>query len=507
MVAAGHRESARAGALILAQGGNAVDAVCAAVCAAAVAESPLTGPGAGGFLLARTPDGKATLLDFFVAVPGLGPDGRRLDPSALGSFTVPFGDADQVFHIGSPSVAVPGMVPGIVTAIDRLGTLRLRDIVAPAIRLAREGVVVTPEVAYLFQILDAMLMHTPEAAAIYAPKGRVLRAGERLAIPDLADTFAEIARVGAEAMRAGPLARALVEHLERTGGLVTSDDLDAYDVVERAPLQVTHGDLTLLTNPPPSSGGVLIAAALAALDGAAVSDDVEFYRQVANAGVAANALRDAGFAAGLHAPGFADRLLARVRPSRKPTGTTHASAVDAGGGMASLSSSCGSGGGVVVPGTGILLNNMAGEEDLNPDGFGRLEPGTRMSSMMAPTLITRGGRPVVALGSAGSNRLRSAILQTVVNVVDRGMDLAEAINLPRVHAEGGQLEVEGGISDRAVVALTADGHNIHRWGDRNLYFGGVSAAGFGPAGLTGAGDPRRGGGAAGVTATGQVIDL
>jgi gamma-glutamyltranspeptidase/glutathione hydrolase len=175
--------------------------------------------------------------------------------------------------------------------------------------------------------------------------------------------------------------------------------------------------------------------------------------------------------------------------------------------MASLSSSCGSGGGVVVPGTGILLNNMAGEEDLNPHGFGRLEPGTRMSSMMAPTLITRGGRPVVALGSAGSNRLRSAILQTVVNIVDRGMDLAEAINLPRVHAEGGQLDVEGGVPADVVQALVADGHAIRRWGDRNLYFGGVSAAGFGPAGLTGAGDPRRGGAAAGVTASGQVIDL
>ena len=507
MVAAGHRESARAGAEILAGGGNAVDAVCAAACAAAIAETPLTGPGAGGFLLARTPDGEATLLDFFVAVPGLGPDGRRLDPANLESFAVPFGGAEQVFHIGSPSVAVPGMIPGIVTAVERLGSLSLADIVAPAMRLAVDGVVVTPEVAYLFEILASMLTHTPEASVIFAPHGRLLRVGERFAIPELADTFAEIAHAGAATSSDGRLAHALLTHLERTGGLVTADDLKAYSVIERTPLQVAHGDVTLLTNPPPSSGGVLIAAALAAIDGTAVSDDVEFYRQVARAAVAANALRDDGFASGLHDPGFAGRLLTRAIPSRKPTGTTHASAVDAHGGMAGLSSSCGSGGGVVVPGTGILLNNMAGEEDLNPGGFGRLAPGMRMSSMMAPTLIVRGGEPVVALGSAGSNRLRSAILQTVVGVVDARMDLASAVDRPRVHAEGGRLQVEGGVSDEVVAALAADGHVVQRWGDRNLFFGGVSIAGFGPAGLTGAGDPRRGGAAAGVTASGQVVDL
>ena len=492
---------------MLARGGNAVDAVCAAACAAAIAESPLTGPGAGGFLLACAPNGVATVLDFFVAVPGLGPNGRRLDPADLDSFTVPFGDAEQVFHIGTASVAVPGMIPGIVTAVERLGSLPVSDIVAPAIRLAVDGVVVTPEVGYLFAILETMLTHTVEAASIYAPGGRVLRAGERFAIPDLADTFAEVACDGAAAMGAGRLGQAILAHLERTGGLVTTEDVATYEVIERTPLQVSHGDVTLVTNPPPSSGGVLIAAALAAVDSAAVNDDVGFYRQIAHAGVAANTLRDGAFANGLHTPEFASLLLDRVRRSRKPTGTTHASAVDAQGGMASLSSSCGSGGGVVVPGTGILLNNMAGEADLNPGGFGQLAPGARMSSMMAPTVIVRDGRPVVALGSAGSNRLRSAILQTVVNVVDVRMDLAEAVNRPRVHAEGGQLEVEGGISDEVVAALAGDGHVLHRWSDSNLFFGGVSIAGFGPAGLTGAGDPRRGGAAAGVTASGQVVDL
>ena len=502
VVAAGHPESARAGAEILASGGNAVDAVCAAAFAAAVAESPLTGPGAGGFLLARNPAGESTLLDFFVTVPGLGPDGRPLNPADLDSFTVPFGGAEQVFHIGPASVAVPGMVHGLVRAVERLGRLPLGEVVAPGARLARDGVEMTPETAYLHEILAAMLAHTHEAREIFAPEGRVRGAGERFRIPDLADTFDEIVDAGCASLRTGAIAQRMLEHLVTRGGLVTATDLTAYEVIEREPLVIPHGDVTLITNPPPSSGGVLIGAALATMPPRAATGVEGFYRAVAAAGAAANELRDAAFADRLHDPGFAAELLGRA--SRKPTGTTHASAIDADGGMASLSSSCGSGGGVVVPGTGILLNNMLGEEDLNPGGFGRLAPGIRMSSMMAPSLIVRDATPVVALGSAGSNRLRSAILQTVVSIVDGGLDLDEAVARPRIHPEGDGIDVEGGVPDAAVAALEADGHRLRRWDGLSLFFGGVSAAGHGPSGLSGAGDPRRGGAAFGVDAEGTV---
>ncbi len=171
MVAAGHRLSARAGAEALARGGGAVDAVCAAAFAAAVAESPLTGPGAGGFLLVRSPSGETALMDFFVAAPGLGPRGRALDPADLDHFTVPFGGAEQVFHIGPASVAVPGMVAGLGEAVRRHGRLPLAEVVAPAVALAREGVVLTRETGYLHEILADMLTFTPAAAAVYAPGG------------------------------------------------------------------------------------------------------------------------------------------------------------------------------------------------------------------------------------------------------------------------------------------------------------------------------------------------
>ena len=440
-----------------------------------------------------------------MTVPGLGPDGRRLDPSDLDSFTVPFGGAEQVFHIGPASVAVPGMAQGLVAAVERLGRLPLATVVEPAVRIARTGVVMTPEAAYLHEILAAMLAHTHEAKEIFAPHGRVRGPGERFRMPDLADTFEEIVDARDESMRTGDLARRMLEHLSSGGGLITADDLAAYEVVERAPLVVGYGDTMLITNPPPSSGGVLIAAALANVDACDSAGAAGFYRAVAAAGFAANELRDNPFAGRLHEPGFASELLGRA--SRKPTGTTHASAIDAAGGMASLSSSCGSGGGVVVPGTGILLNNMLGEEDLNPGGFGRLDPGIRMSSMMAPSLIVRDGTPVVAIGSAGSNRLRSAILQTVVSIVDGGMHLGDAVARPRIHPEGDGIDVEGGVPDEAIAALEADGHRLRRWDGRSLFFGGVAAAGWGPSGLSGAGDPRRGGAAFGVSAGGEVVGL
>ena len=175
---------------------------------------------------------------------------------------MPFGGADQVFHIGPASVAVPGMIAGLGEAHRRAGRLALAELVEPAVRLAREGVVLGTETAYLHEILGGMLTATPEAAAIYAPGGRLLGEGERVVFHDLAETLAHLGQAGASSMRDGALARAIVDHLEETGGLVTHDDLAGYRVVERAPLEVEYRGVTVLTNPPPSSGGVLIAAAL-----------------------------------------------------------------------------------------------------------------------------------------------------------------------------------------------------------------------------------------------------
>ncbi|HRC08641.1 MAG TPA: gamma-glutamyltransferase, partial [Miltoncostaeales bacterium] len=312
-------------------------------------------------------------------------------------------------------------------------------------------------------------------------------------------------RHGEAALRGGAVASAIVSHLADNGGLVTAEDFLDYAIIEREPLRLARGDVELITNPPPSAGGVLILAALGTIAPDLVVDEASFYQALADAGTHANGLRTDDFIDALHDPDFAEALLAT--PSRKPTGTTNVAVVDSDGMMVSLSSSCGSGSGVVVPETGILLNNMLGEEDLNPGGFGQVRPGMRMTSMMAPTIAVRRGTPMVALGSAGSNRLRSAILQTLVDVIDRGRSVHEAVDLARIHPERDGIDVEFGVPDQVCDALAAGGYRLRRWQSRNLFFGGVSAVSSVDGRLDGAGDPRRGGAAAGVTHDGEVVDL
>jgi gamma-glutamyltranspeptidase/glutathione hydrolase len=517
VVAAGHRASAQAGARILAEGGSAVDAAIAAAFAGAVCEGPLTGPGAGGFLMVAEPSRTPVVLDFFVAVPGLGPNGRRLDPADLDAFTVPFGDAEQVFHIGPASIAVPGMLQGLFAAWERFGRMGLPELVAPAVELARAGVVIGPRSAFLFRILGEMLCFTPDAAAVYAPGGRVLGEDEVFRNPALAETLEELGHTGAASMGPGGwLAERIVAGVAGAGGLVTATDIAEYRVIERRPLEARFRGRQVFTNPPPSSGGVLIAAALSHLDGRPVAEDVVArYRNLVRAGEFANSLRTEAFAQRLHEVA-GDELTdwaeitgggEGLPVTRGPTGTTHVSVVDRDGVIASMSSSNGTASGVMVPGTGFLLNNMMGEEDLNPGGFGSMSPGMRMTSMMAPTIVMEGARPCLGLGSAGSNRLRSAILQTLVGIVDDDLPIGRAVARPRVHPERGGIDVEGGVPDQVPAALAAEGCQLRRWGDLNLFFGGVSAVGWHHDELQGAGDPRRGGAAFGVAESGEVIEL
>jgi gamma-glutamyltranspeptidase/glutathione hydrolase len=477
-VAAGHPLTAAAGACVLEAGGNAVDACVAAAFVSWVCESPLTGPGGGGFMLVHdAPDGKTRLLDFFVAQPA------RRSAAPMVEVDVPFeGDTSQVFHVGAPSVAVPGTALGLETAHRRWGTIPWRDLMAPAVELARQGVELTRPQAYLHAILEVLLRREPEGAAMYgAPDGGRLVAGDVFRPLDLAATLERIGEEGAAAIYAGELGAKIADHVQAGGGELTHDDLAAYRVVQRRPLSIPYRGHEFRTNPPPSSGGVLVALGLQEMDGDVSAD------AVARAMHTQNAARGPDFVRGLYRGGLSKRLL---------SGTTHISVVDERGDAASLSSSLGSGSGVVVPGTGIHLNNMLGEWDLAAD----VPSGARLTSMMAPSLVLKEGRPRLVLGSAGSARLRGAILQVVLNVIGRGLGVEEAVDAPRIHVEDGVLHCEGGAEEAQLVALEAAGWQLVRWKRRNLFFGGVSAVEVRDDGtLAAAGDPRRGG--AGVVVT------
>jgi gamma-glutamyltranspeptidase / glutathione hydrolase len=501
-IAAGHPLTAEVGATVLAEGGNAVDACIAAAFASWVVESPLTGPGGGGFMLVhRARDRTTRLLDFFVSVPGLG---RTRTAAEMESVDVDFdSETAQVFHIGSGSCAVPGNAAGLEAAHRAFGSLPWARLVEPAVQLAHDGFELTRQQAYLHAILDVILRHTPEGRRVYRKRA----AGERLRLPDLGDTLERIAARGTRDLYHGELARTIVAHLRETGGVVSSADLHAYRVIRRRPLSVRFRGHEVLSNPPPSSGGVLIAYGLALLDrmpeeehgtAAAIARLAEVMREQ-------TLVRQEGFGRGLYRGGLASRLLSDARVKRAlervkaVSSTTHISAVDEAGNAASLSASAGSGSGVIVPGTGIHLNNMLGEYDLK----GPARPGGRLTSMMAPSLVLRRGRPRLVVGSAGSARLRGAIMQVIVNVVEHSLGVEDAITAPRVHLDEGHLHCEGGTDAAAVDELEARGYDVVRWRRRNLYFGGVSAVEAATdESRRAAGDPRRGGD--GIVVDGRV---
>ncbi len=483
MVAAGHPLTAQAGADVLAAGGNAVDAAVAAMLTSWVAEPLLSGPGAGGYMLVATPGEAPVLLDFFVAAPGYGRDPQ--DRAPLVPVKVDFGgDATQIFHAGAASCGTYGNPAGIDAAMRRWGSVALAELAAPAAALARDGVTVNAQQAEVIHLLEWILRLTPECAAIYAPANRLLNVGDVWRDAALGDTIERLGSEGAAPFYTGDIAAAVVEWISAHDGILSDEDLRRYEAIERAPLCVPYRGRRVFTNPPPSAGGILLALSLGRLD---ADPGAPSLQQIVRSMQEAQDERTPEFLDGLADPGFAEAFL-----GSRLGATTHLSVIDGDGRACSVTCTNGEGSGVIVPGSGIHVNNIMGEEDLSPMGFHHAPAGRRMPSMMSPTVVTAGGEAHVALGSSGSNRIRSALLQTIVAVVDHGLPAAAALAEPRVHYENGVIYTEPGIP---LDELACDPHEINAFRAKSMFFGGVQAVTRDPATgeLNGAGDPRRGG--------------
>jgi gamma-glutamyltranspeptidase/glutathione hydrolase len=463
-VAAGDPATAAAAVEALRAGGNAYDAAVAAVFAAAVAEPTLSSLGGGGFLLARTADGTATVVDFFVDTPGRGLGEAAPEPHFT-PVTVRFSGAEQVFHVGYGSAGVPGTLAGLLHVHRTLGRLDLAAVVAPARALASAGAVISGVQAEIIRLLADILTLTAEGRAVFAPDGHLPRAGDRLTNHAYADFLADVAAGRVTGFADPPLAAATGSMMQAHHGLLGPADLEAYRVVERAPLEVHVRGCRVLTNPPPAFGGGLVAHGLELLDAGA------------DLGRALMAISDRD-------------LIAQVRSVK---GTTHVSVADADGNVAAMTTSNGSCSGVFVPGTGVQLNNVMGEQDLHPDGFHAAPPGLRVGSMMSPTVVELPDGRVVALGSGGSERIRSSITQVVTRLID-GAHVADAVRAPRLHWDGQAFQAEPGLDHEVLRALTV-GRHVNVWPSRDLYFGGVNAVVTGAGAAEAAGDDRRDGAA------------
>lgn len=506
VIAAGHPKTAEAGQEILKQGGNAFDAAIAAILASFVAEPMLTSVAGGGFLLAHTHHNKNILFDFFTQTP------RHKKPiSELNFYPIyaNFGTTLQEFHIGLGSMAVPGNLAGLFHIHKKLATLPFKTLAEPAIDYAQNGIEIEPLQAYcLNTLLKPIMIATAEAAKVFAPNGSLLQNGDKLIMKDLAATLTYLAEKGDREFYEGDIAHQLIKDCQEQGGHLTLEDLKNYQVIERNPLLINYRGNSFLTNPPPSSGGTLIAFALellAQLDLTTVEFGSSRHLQIlAEVMRLTNQARKASLDGNLYQENIAQKFIAPANLTpyeqalkqivNKWGSTTHISIVDKFGNAASVTTSNGEGSGYMIPGTGIMVNNMLGEEDLNPQGFHQWPENVRISSMMAPTLVLKDNLPEIVLGSGGSNRIRTAIFQVISNIIDFQMSVTEAVNSPRTHWENNTFHLEAGFEQQSIKNSDfGDKTNVVIWEEKNMFFGGVHTVLSTPELISGAGDPRRAG--------------
>jgi gamma-glutamyltranspeptidase/glutathione hydrolase len=451
-IAAGHPATAAAGAEILADGGSAADAAVAAALASCVAETVMTGLLGGGHgIYHDAATGKTANLDCFVAVPGLG--GERRDAQLL-ELQVPFGSELVHYAVGIASCGVPGVPAGLEALWSAHGRLPWARLVEPALRLAADGVAMPPAHASCLEML-AVVMTMNEGARIYSPAGSLLQAGDLLHQPGLVHALEAIADEGAAAVYTGTLARALLNLMDARGGLVTAEDLSAYEASWSNPAEVEFRGHVVRTR-------------------TGLSELPNVLRRLPE----------------LHGLAEQERVLALVQTLAGEVpgaGTTNFAVLDAEGSACVLTTSLGLGSGDFLPGYDVQLNSMLGEADLIREP---LEPGARMASMMSPLIAFDESGFALAAGAAGGTRLRSCLLQVVAGILDERLGAQVAVDRPRLHPVGPLVHLEPGVADETLAALETAGYETRVWPAQHHYFGGVSVVTPSDA----AADPRRSGG-------------
>ncbi len=496
-IATGHGETTAAAQAMLEAGGNAADAAIAATLAATVTEPMLCSLGGGGHALVQAEGRAPVSLDCFTHTPRH----RRSDSLDFYPIVGNFGTDIQEFHVGMAAIATPGLVAGLFALSERFGRMSFADLVEPAIRLAREGVALNPTQHYTLNILEPIVRASTGSARLFGlsdPKGDLPAIGTRVGNPPLADFLTELGQQGDAFFYHGEPARRLAADSVHAGGHLTLADLSSYRIRWRRPLRWRYREATVWSTPPPAFGGMMLALACANLAETLAVDSPhgspQHVRALCRAMQSSEDLRQQlekpdllGSARGLK---LAFSGLTRPGPVVQ-RGTTHISIEDGNGLAVSITLSNGEGSGYVLPGTGIMLNNMLGEEDINRTGFHTWPTNRRLASMMAPTIVRRGGSRWL-LGSGGSNRIRTALAQVISGIVDFDMALDQAIHAARMHLEGGRLAIEtpgDDWPDETLAWLAEHYPTARHWPDLNMYFGGVNATGPDRA----IADPRRGG--------------
>ncbi len=523
LVAAGNQTTADLAGEILRRGGNAVDAAVGAAFASCLSEIAFVHLGGSGIALIFDPsEGEPVVYDFFSRAPGLG---RRRPPAHLDFYrtTVDYGPTTQDFYLGRGAVAVPGNVIGLCRMHADCGRLRLQDVLAPVVRLADEGILLDPFQADTCRLLKRIYTATPSVREIFMPGGTFLKAGQHLSVPGLSMTLRGIQEHGSRYLSHEALGAALIDDQDRRGGLLTFRDLREYRPARKDPIRIPYRGYQILLPPHCSAGGALTSFSLKLLSECELAKlewgSAGHLRLLAEVMAATSRARprwdrlveDSGAAGAAAerflAAGHLERTLQKLRNNTcgrapgagpkeadGPSSTTHLSVIDKDGMAVSLTHSAGESAGYVVPGTGFIPNNMMGEADLHPQGFHSVAPGHEIATMMAPVIVVQDDRVRAVIGSGGSTRIRTALLQVISNFIDFGFSLESAVQRPRVHYQDGILQCEKGFAENTRRSLKKKGYQVKYWDSQSIYFGGAHCVEIRPDGRAVAtGDPRRGG--------------
>jgi gamma-glutamyltranspeptidase/glutathione hydrolase len=524
LVVSEDRLASEAGANVLKRGGNAVDAAITAAHVIGVSAPAFSGPGGGGFaLIWLAREEKAVFVDY-----------RERAPSAASEDMFRLTRSGKVFRnanaVGYRAVAVPGAILGHALILERYGTLRLGETLAPAARVARRGFRVGRALAYIWKLGAKKLLSFDESRLTFLRKGRPYGESDQVALPALGKTLTTLAREGAEEFYRGSLAGRISEHLTTNGGLVSTRDLEEYEPKVREPLCGSYGGYEIISAPPPSSGGAVILQSLNILEtfplksyGIGSAEGLHILAEaLARSSLnCCTTISDPAFSnpptERLVSKAFAREVASTISPNTSTpnfpsnpasaSNTTHLVVIDGARNVVSLTESleCYFGSGVTVPGTGLLLNDTMHDFDPHPGMTNSVGPRKIPMSNMSPTIVLKEGKPILALGSAGGPRIVSSTLQVLLNVIEYGMELRDAVAAPRIHVNGTSVELEETVQRAVAMKLRKMGHSVEvrkRAGkaDTGLYFGGVHAAQISDDNsLSGAPDPRRDGLAIGLS--------
>ncbi len=495
VISAGDKQTVKAGEWILRIGGNAYDAMLACMLAAPICEPIFTSLGGGGFMLSAKQGENPKIYDFFVDVPS----NKETNPEFF-PIGVDFGTTTQEFHIGCGAAAVPGMVKGIWKIYEDLASLPFETIIQPALKYATEGIHLSPIQADFIKLLRDIFTSTKSSRKLYTKDDKLIESSHLFTNYEYGDFLKEFAKKGSDLFYKGEIAKNIEKLCIKHHGLLNRKELQDYQTKVRKPVNFQYKNYDIFTNPPPSSGGILTAFSLLLLNDENLGDfgSKKYLKKLIESQEITTAFRSKHINEFLHKNSLEnilkeDMLLRTFKKDFHSRlnlwgNTTHISIIDKHGNGASTTTTNGEACGHLIPECGIMLNNMLGEEDLNPHGFFKWNPGIRLPSMMAPTAVLKDKKLSLLLGSAGSNRIRSAILQVIINHLIFKMPIQKAVTAPRVHFEKNTVFTEPPIKIELNDRLK-ELYEVKKFDDLNLFFGGVQAV---TGEFQGGADPRRG---------------